>query len=182
MITMMKKIMLLMAMIMVLSFGSCFAQQVQVSDEGAENMFTHLHDTMFYDKERNHLTISSGLNYDGKTDDEMYDVYWYRANDVLEMFWVNGAGYVSVIQIVTDAHHQERMQMASRMYMYTLNELHLTYEDVRNAINLKQVSDNMACSTIWSNGANRYIHTLMFAGTNTFQYMIVASDNGNADR
>lgn len=42
MITMMKKIMLLMAMIMVLSFGSCFAQQVQVSDEGAENMFTHL--------------------------------------------------------------------------------------------------------------------------------------------
>ena len=98
------------------------------------------------------------------------------------MFLSNGTGYVSVVQIVTDSSYESKRNLASRMYLYTLSALNLTYNDVTNQLNhLNQVNMNMVISKLtWSYGENRYIHTIMFSGKNTFQYMVLASDDGNA--
>ena len=175
----MKKILLIMTMIMAFSFGNCFASQVQVSDEGAYNVYQKVINTMVAKGENRDI---GNLVQRGKSENGLYDIWLFQTNGVVEMFWVNGAGYVSVVQIVTDSSYESKRNLASRMYLYTLSALNLTYNDVTNQLNhLNQVNMNMVISKpTWSYGANRYIHTIMFSGKNTFQYMVLASDDGNA--
>ena len=60
----MKKILLIMTMIMAFSFGNCFASQVQVSDEGAYNVYQKVINTMvkYIITKRNVIRYSNSLD------------------------------------------------------------------------------------------------------------------------
>ena len=134
----MKKVLLIMTMIMAFSFGNCFASQVQVSDEGAYNVYQKVINTMVAKGENRNI---GNLVQRGKSDNGLYDIWLFQTNGVVEMFWVNGAGYVSIVQIVTDSSYESKRNLASRMYLYTLSALNLTYNDVTNQLNhLNQVN------------------------------------------
>ena len=79
-------------MIMAFSFGNCFASQVQVSDEGAYNVYQKVINTMVAKGENRDI---GNLVQSGKSENGLYDIWLFQTNGVAEMFWVNGAGYVS---------------------------------------------------------------------------------------
>ena len=96
----MKKILLIMTMILAFSFGNCFASQVQVSDEGAYNVYQKVINTMVAKGENRDI---GNLVQSGKSENGLYDIWLFQTNGVVETFWGHGSGYVTSIQCVTES-------------------------------------------------------------------------------